>query len=514
MHDWSDYDLSDYEDYYWEEIAPAMAEAGLNPNEPPTYRWLYDNGFSGFLKAVSRHLNITFKDFAEEEMGISRTTDRLHALDIEHPRTRELVYRWGERHLLERKGHVPGTVENCLRYLDKVAEEMRAQYRHDDLLEVGSEETPRPESYEMFVDVFDALDSKYSNNYVKNIYSGSKRWYDYLVRRRNPVDYNPVEGVSEDFNWETKQTDPLAISPRQVRALVEAAETLKEKTLVVLFCAAGLRREEVARVHRSMVVFDPEDVDTPLIEFDRRKNADSRTDGPSTVNLVYGADILRERIEELEDDLGDGWSGYLLPSPNRNRDHYHPDGVGKMLRRLIDEAARETDVDMTLQDGSSPSPQNCRRFWYNQYSKGVDIILSVANTIANEQGSADAQVVIHNYMSRQRRLKILRDHMETELSKAFADTEIGADRSPDPPEEPALVDDLDVSPDAADDVVTPVDRFLQEKAADGTGWISNRAEALEDDVWGRTSPKGTAKTAVVGVALAAANFLLFGLPAL
>lgn len=499
MKNWSGYTASDFEDYYWDEVAPAMKDDGLDPTEPPTRRWVDENGFGGYYQAVVRHTDQTFLQFTENVLGIERGDGHIYTLSIDHARTKELIYRYAERHLVRRKGKNTNSARCALYAINQVTRVLDGLHDHDNLLRLGSEETHQTRSYEVFLDVFDEIDDEYADRTCGTFHSYLKNFYEYCLRRQNPVDYNPVLGIREDYNWDTDTGEPLAVSPRQVRALAEVAETTEERTLVVLHCAAGIRRKEVARIHRGMLVFDPDEIDTPVIEFQKRKN------GPGTVTLVYGVDVLQERIAELEEDHGDDWNGYLFQSPQRTREHMSASGAAKKFGELVERAERETDVDMTLSDGSYPTPQKARRYWYNQYTKGVSALTAAVKDIAREQGSSDADVVLKNYLSKERRLSILRDHMADTLAEAFDGTPI-APTDPDHGETDVkdTVDEIAATaPDDQNrgDQESPIDRFLEENSSDTSsgpdGWLND----LKNDDSGFFDSGGATKAAVAAMAV-------------
>lgn len=504
---WTEYDVEDFCDHYWEVIAPALQEDGLDPSEPPTHDWLVENGFTGYCQAVKYHLDKTFLQFCNQDLDIQRGNGHIYEIDVDHARTRELAYRWAERHRLGRKNLALATAKTDLQGIDRIAGALREVHGDDDLLHLGSDDVTEPEAFEVYLDAFDHLDAQYNERTMKVIHTALKLFYRYLKKRRNPVTFNPMLGLRDEYSWNELEVDPEGLPPETVNALARVAETVEEKTIVVLLCAAGLRRAEVARMHRDMINFDPEFVDTPLIEFDTRKN------GPSTVNLVFGVDTLQERIEQLEDEYGDDWDGYLFPSPYRYKDHFAVSTIGKKLDELAERALEETDVDVHLEDGRLPTPQTARRFWYNQYSMGVDFLAEVARSIAGEQGSRDPQVVLTNYLSEHRRVEILRDHMAETLAEAFVGTDISP-AAPDRnrPDVEAAVDEVTAGPDMdtvedddVEDVETPIDRFLQKNTEnttedDSSGWLSELESDESGFFYSGTAMKGVAIGSVVTLA--------------
>jgi len=61
-----------------------------------------------------------------------------------------------------------------------------------------------------------------------------------------------------------------------------------------------------------------------------------------------------------------------------------------------------------------------RRFWYDRYSDTVEMLVEhQVSEIADEQGSASADVVWHDYLSAERRRELRRQFMREKLSAAF-----------------------------------------------------------------------------------------------
>jgi len=60
-----------------------------------------------------------------------------------------------------------------------------------------------------------------------------------------------------------------------------------------------------------------------------------------------------------------------------------------------------------------------RRFWYDAYSSSLDVVFRSLDGIAAEQGSASADVVLHNYLSGSRIRKPRQEYMRDQLAAAF-----------------------------------------------------------------------------------------------
>ncbi len=72
-------------------------------------------------------------------------------------------------------------------------------------------------------------------------------------------------------------------------------------------------------------------------------------------------------------------------------------------------------------ESKRPSPQLCRRFWYNTYTAVLEGVLEGVDEIAAEQGSNDPRVVMQNYLSDSRSRRVRREFMRDQLNAAFGE---------------------------------------------------------------------------------------------
>jgi len=170
----------------------------------------------------------------------------------------------------------------------------------------------------------------------------------------------------------------------------------------------GLRASEVAVLHVSQFNRDVPEDDVPFIAFKDRKN------GPGEVPLLYGLNILDSRIDELATD--ESWTGYLFPSPQGSNPHVTRDTIRNWFQGLASEANLPDRIK-----GERPSPQLCRRFWYDTYTAVLEGVLEGVEEIATEQGSSDPKVVMQNYLSDSRSRRVRREFMREQLHAAFGE---------------------------------------------------------------------------------------------
>jgi integrase len=170
----------------------------------------------------------------------------------------------------------------------------------------------------------------------------------------------------------------------------------------------GLRASEVAALHVSQFHRDVPEDDVPFITFDSRKN------GPGEVSLLYGMDVFDSRIDELAED-GE-WTGYLFPSPQGETPYVTRDTIRNWFQKLASKAGLPERIA-----GERPSPQLCRRFWYDTYTAVLEGVLEGVDEIAAEQGSSDPRVVMQNYLSDSRSRRVRREFMREQLDEAFGE---------------------------------------------------------------------------------------------
>jgi len=123
-------------------------------------------------------------------------------------------------------------------------------------------------------------------------------------------------------------------------------------------------------------------------------------------------DALDERIAELADRPD--WNGYLFPSERSDADHVSRQTIWRQFRDLADAAGLPEEIG-----GERPSPQLCRRFWYDRYSETLEDVVAGLEDVAAEQGSSDPEVVLRNYLSEDRVRRLRRESMREKLAAGF-----------------------------------------------------------------------------------------------
>lgn len=407
---WTQLAVDELVDVYWDVIAPAMREDGLDPlKDRPTHEWLSAHSFRGLIYTLREHHDRSFGEFWAHDLELEE--DDLFEWGIDHDQTIELL----EAFLDSRRdrGNLRESSIDALR--SRLAAYVRAYAAEnavDDLIAPIERESNSPayEATDAAWTAFDRIDAGLAPRTMRRIHEAVERWYDHLVRRKR-ASFNPVAGLDEEYGWNRRLgTDDgpanPALGPDHVQQLVAAATDTTERLLVVALCAWGLRSSEVAALHRDQFVFDIDEGHVPYIRFAERKN------GPGQVSILYGGPTVEGRIEELDEH--DSWNGYLFPSKRSSTGHITDQTIRNWFDELVDRTGLPDDLG-----GQKPVPQMARRFWYDSYTATLDAVLEHVGEIAEEQGSASAEVVLQEYLSEDRRRQLRRTHMREQLSAAF-----------------------------------------------------------------------------------------------
>ena len=404
---WTTLSLDDFCKVYWDAIAPRLAAEGYDPEtHRPKHDWFREEGLRAFLAALRRHHDRSFGEFWREDLGLG---DAGYDWATDDSDTRDALRRFLDRRRT-RHSLSESSVETKRRRLNLYVRAYREANGTDDLLSpvAHDSEVPTHEAVHACYSAFDWLDEQeYGARTKIRVRSVVDGWYQHLVGRRLAA-VNPATGLYDEFKWQAEETDPSPLAPEHVRQLVRAAESPRERLLIVALAAWGLRANEVAALHVSQFVRDVGDDVSPYVTFEERKN------GPGEVNLVYGLDALDDRIDQLA--AQEVWSGYLFPSSRGADPHVTRESVWSWFRDLAERAGLPEEID-----GERPSPQLCRRYWYDTYTSVLEAVLEGLEDIAAEQGSDDPRVVMSNYLSDERARKVRREFMREELYAAFED---------------------------------------------------------------------------------------------
>jgi len=409
QYQWSRKSLNELVDFYYSEIRPAMREADYDPDHGrPSYEWLADHGFSGLSYALQKHHELTVKQFFVEEVGLGDDTPEDSDEDSR--------YDWSVRN--------DETVEAIKRYLSTQRDrgelaESTVKSRRSRLAEYGriyeqlhgsvsltrnlDDIEERPSENDRCMEVFDQLKNRLSTDQSRLKYLGDvQQFYDYQVRFQG-AKYNPLDGANDQFRWKVDNPDNKTVNAEGMRSIYETAENIEERLLVLGLGAWGLRPNEVASLTSDQFVL--EDDESNRIVFEQRKN------GPGEVAVLFGVDVLKQRIIDLDDP---GWDGYLFPSDRSTTGHISPQTVTNRFKRLAG------DAGVTV-EGELPTAKMGRRFWYTTYNEAVKQMMEGLEGIAADQGSSSTEIVSQNYLSEAEKRRYRRESMQDELTEVFGD---------------------------------------------------------------------------------------------
>lgn len=165
----------------------------------------------------------------------------------------------------------------------------------------------------------------------------------------------------------------------------------------------------MAALYASQFVRGVPDDDVLYIMFESRKK------GPGEVSMLFGLEVLDSRFDELAD--GDAWTGYVFPSSQGETPHVTRETIRNRFQCLTSKADLPGRIE-----GERPSPQLCRRFWYDTYTAVLEGMLEGVEEIVVEQGSSDPEVIMvimQSYLSDFRSRRVRREFIRERLDVAF-----------------------------------------------------------------------------------------------
>lgn len=452
---WAQFTTDDFVQFYWRVVIPVLEEEGHDSESLPSATVMREYGFGRYIEAIRRHYDYTFKEFLIEEVGLNDECLYEYNWPIDDAETKEWLDKFVQdlrnRDSTKQKESTIGRIaSNIYVFLH----EWKAAHGSTDIIRT-LETADEDEMYSLVLAVYDRLNEREITVNTKTRYVTDHSFlFEYLTHPTNPLDYNPIPDVEKRFHWSRTEVDVLersALSPAQVKRLWNHTETLEERMLLIAACAWGLRAGEICALHVDQLVLDPnsdDEFDHPVINFGKRKQ------GPSTVNIVYGRNIVEERIDQLKKEFGDEWNGYLFPSSDPRTEHLQSNAI---LRDRFQPLAERADVTV---DGEKPYLKQARRFWYQRYWTGQQRYHELVSLAAEEQGSTDTEVVKTNYLGDLSRLDFSRLWVRRELEEAFEDQNIS--------KEPLYVDDSLVTiRDAMSDILTLVTNAAEQAKSTG-----------------------------------------------
>lgn len=403
---WSNLSFDELITGYRRVIWPLLEATGYDPQSTiPTRTWLRDHDHGNLEYALREYHDTTPRRFCTDAIGVTESSDWEWPTDDE--RTKERLEYW----LTTQRGRGDGVAESTAETKRKRLKTYLEVYPGDDLLAPLQDLDQRAEAFDAVSEAYDRLDRRLSTSRSKYQYhTVIEEFYGQLVTSGR-AEFNPASGMMDVYNWDSDSdgSDPVALSPDQIRRLYRAAETSRERLLVVALGAWGLRPSEVAALHRDQLILEPDDASGPYIDFQERKN------GPGTVAVLYGIDAVRDHLATLTDRWTDHTAGYLFPSQRSETGHVAASTIGNWFAELVERAG----VVLEGSSGATPSPKHCRRYWYDQYSAAMSEVDEWLDAAASEQGSTSGEVLRQNYVPEARIREMRRGTMREQLSDAF-----------------------------------------------------------------------------------------------
>lgn len=405
---WSGRTLDELEEAYWDDVAPRLRDADLDPHEVPSYQDLIDAGVSGIARPFTKGIHSsewTLQQFLADYVGLDGGSRDSDPWGIDDATTRDHL----DEHLAalrRRRELAESTIASTRSRLARWVEIYADLHGQADVVDRARDPGLATSEFDRNLAVFDVLDEELGSDETKLSYLSAVDAFYSRLERRSIAAFNPVAEFGREFPWTRPQErDNPSLDPQEVRTLYEEADGLEEQLLVVATAGWGLRRREVAELHVGQFILDDGE---PRLVFD-----EDRKSGPGTVALIYGVDVLEDRIAALADRSE--WTGHLFPSTKQSGP-ISPSTVTRRFKRLADRAG----VDVLQEAGAGVAkPHMARRFWYQAYQDAVSLAMDRLEDVARDQGAESVDVVWNNYLDEEQRRKHRRDAMREQLADAF-----------------------------------------------------------------------------------------------
>lgn len=416
--------LEKYTESYLKEQLPAeirehLRADGHDATRLPSYEYLRAKGFQtrGLNQALKRHFGdeLTLGQFLTEQ-GFGH--ERNGEWPCSHEETLKVLTEF-EYARVKRNGDRPPTRETMKSALRWVLRRSTKLHGTDNLLEYARADTTVEERRQnkRVEKIIDELHDELSGGAAKNY---SRYWKDFYtfsaIRKR--VDYNPVEEVMSQFSFDTgTDSEPERLSENQIQILWKTLEHLPDRqnrspavenlatrhglrtwrlkmmTLLVFMIGVGPRAKDVVRT-------EPRDdwhldEDEPYVQFPVRKNL------PSEVPVLAYPNFLSAYQNFLEKTQSD-WNGKMFPSELAESGSKSSNTLNSWLAALCEEAG------VTLDNGSSPTLQNLRQTWQNEYHAVLRKNEVQLKIVAKEAGTRDYKQVHQSYRTTEEERRTIR----------------------------------------------------------------------------------------------------------
>lgn len=384
-----------------DQLRSKRRQQGFDPDELPSYAWLNKNGYSGIHRAARREFGMSTHQLLISICGFRDPSEPSNYWPGHHSD----MHRYLERHfesLESRRGLAESTITGRRSRLKTLIEYHIEVTGHANILR--SARVDSVTGYKIIRSVFDKLHSRHVTGASKlNYATNLSHFFDWSVRE-GAASHNPAKKALKEFGWKHSSAgDPVPVSSEQMARLWQCCENLLEQALIVCYGGGGLRTAEPTKIDVEDSIFLEED--DPRFRLEDRKN------GPGTVALMAGVDVLRAYIKELQEE--EEWNGMLFPSDSSKSGSL----TAETLRTRVKEISERADV--YLENGELPTPKNLRQNWYTQYTEANARWLHMAEIAAEDQGSSSGRVVLSHYLTREAGRNHFRDVARLEFEAAF-----------------------------------------------------------------------------------------------
>jgi len=371
------HDLDGLQDLAKEEILPEWNEEVQRcDREYPTVEWLDNNGYSNLKWILDEKHDMNVPDFFSMIVG-KRSPEPYWNIDDAK------TIKWTEKFLtdkVETRRWRESTKSSLRSLLNSVFGQYSRVADDDSIIDLANDEDRATEAYENFKQVIKNIrEEAATDNSAYRYLRAIQRLFEYLDRHHR-IEYDPTDGLEDEFNFDLSSDGSTPLSPEQVGRLWREAEPLEEHLLIIGYVVWGVRTKELPSIHKSQFIFDGTDV---LIEFEET----DRKNGAGTVTLIFGVDYI---IELFQRNSGKSeWGGHFLPSPGDPSKPMSGDTAKQRFERLAERA----DVKV---DNETPTPTNGRATYWDLHFEASGMLIEEAG-LFNQLQSVDDLETIVNY---------------------------------------------------------------------------------------------------------------------
>lgn len=373
-----------------------------SPRDFPPVQWLGSNGYSHLKWILREKHDIGVPEFFILFTSAGGSTE--YEWGIEDLATIEMLRIYLDEQVQTRKWSGSTKRTNRSRISD-VLYRFSILFGDDAIISLANDPSLKTEVYDTFKKCIIEVrsDSASDDSAYKSLRS-THRFFEWLGRS-NRIEYDPMEGIEEEFRWKL-HTEPEVLTDNQVKRLWIAAETDEERMLVIGYCVWGLRTKELPAVHVDQINLCGRD---PTIEFSKR----DRKNGQGSVSLLFGIDALTAMLDSHAQDPT--WEGYLYVSPEKDRLYLCP----KQMRRKFKALCEKAGVTV---NGEVPTPKYGRSWYYNTLAKAETDLLDAAGKLAELQGASDPASVRDAYFTEETRRRYRRIFFRHRVLQVLPDT--------------------------------------------------------------------------------------------